>query len=703
MSSTTLDEWDVSRGSCCATVVFWSHVMTSLFRRCYRSAALPGCQLTLAAVMWLATTVGTAWAVDTVWNFGGDLSAAFGTGSMTYRGDTAAVTQFGTTSDFGLPSLFGSTGTDPIMAFPAATPTQGYTVTHNAGAVVNQYTMVWDILYPESSDVAWRSLMQTSQTNSNDGDFFVQNLPWGGVGIGGQYHGVIKPGEWNRVALTRDAGGTWSKYINGGYVGEQNASDSRFALDPTLLLFADENNETRPGYVSSFRFVDSAMSAQEIRQLGGPNAAGAATPGQVIPDPSAVEPGSFTIAVLGDTQNYSQFYPNIYAQQTQWLVDNKSNRNIQFMLHVGDVVNFDDTTQWNNAAAAMSTLDGQLNYAVVPGNHDYANNRAVSQFNQSNRFGPGSPNAAQSTLAGFYPAEPDSRMNTYHTFDVGDEKFLVLALEFGPRDGVVDWAASVADSFPDRRVILLTHAYMYDGGQWFNASVDPNDPQGRTFDQIRDTEVNHVESIYNPKSYGWATGANDGKDLWDKLVKQRENMSLVISGHQFDEFDGFPYKLSQGENGNDVYQLLVDMQNRINGGDGWIRLLEFSPDGTTVTVKSYSPFLDEWSYASDEYFTIQLSPIAPLRPGDYNDDGFVDAADYTVWRNNLGAPAGTLANDVDGGVIGTAQYATWKSNFGMMAGGSSQQQSPVPEPATALMLALAALATSSARPRRNWK
>jgi hypothetical protein len=161
---------------------------------------LPGKIFVLVVVLRLTTTVGTALAVDTVWNFDGDLGAALGASAMTYRGNTATVTQFGTTGDFGLPSLYGSTGTDQIMAFPAATPSQGYTVAHNAGALVNEYTMVWDILYPESSDVAWRSLLQTSVANNNDGDFFVRNLPWGGVGISGQYHGVIKPGEWNRGA-----------------------------------------------------------------------------------------------------------------------------------------------------------------------------------------------------------------------------------------------------------------------------------------------------------------------------------------------------------------------------------------------------------------------------------------------------------------------------------------------------------------------
>ena len=53
--------------------------------------------------------------------------------------------------------------------------------------------------------------------------------------------------------------------------------------------------------------------------------------------------------------------------------------------------------------------------------------------------------------------------------------------------------------------------------------------------------------------------------------------------------------------------------------------------------------------------------------GDFNANNVVDAADYTVWRDRVGAPAGTLPNDVDGGVIGTAQYARWKANFGTHA------------------------------------
>ena len=75
-------------------------------------------------------------------------------------------------------------------------------------------------------------------------------------------------------------------------------------------------------------------------------------------------------------------------------------------------------------------------------------------------------------------------------------------------------------------------------------------------------------------------------------------------------------------------------------------------------------------------------------PGDYNQDGLVDAADYTVWRDHVGAPAGSLANDVDGGVIGAAQYETWKMNFGMATevSGGALATTIVPEPATLLLV-----------------
>ncbi len=77
-------------------------------------------------------------------------------------------------------------------------------------------------------------------------------------------------------------------------------------------------------------------------------------------------------------------------------------------------------------------------------------------------------------------------------------------------------------------------------------------------------------------------------------------------------------------------------------------------------------------------------------PGDYNEDGNVDAADYTVWRDNVGAAAGSLPNDLDGGIIGPAQYLTWQSNFGNSI--SSMSAITVPEPSSGCLLIIGLLA-----------
>ncbi|WP_425395985.1 LamG-like jellyroll fold domain-containing protein [Aeoliella sp.] len=79
----------------------------------------------------------------------------------------------------------------------------------------------------------------------------------------------------------------------------------------------------------------------------------------------------------------------------------------------------------------------------------------------------------------------------------------------------------------------------------------------------------------------------------------------------------------------------------------------------------------------------------PILAGDYNNDGVVNLADYTVWRNNLGAPEGTLDNDPNSGAIGTLQYDIWKANFGQsLSPLSAAAAATVPEPSTLLLLGL---------------
>lgn len=101
--------------------------------------------------------------------------------------------------------------------------------------------------------------------------------------------------------------------------------------------------------------------------------------------------------------------------------------------------------------------------------------------------------------------------------------------------------------------------------------------------------------------------------------------------------------------------------------------------------------------------TLALYAVLPSAGllGDYNNDGNVDAADYTVWRNNVGNPGNTLLNrdPANGtGVVDQNDYNSWKANFGAGGGGSLASAS-VPEPACWMLGFTAFVALCVARQR----
>jgi hypothetical protein len=74
--------------------------------------------------------------------------------------------------------------------------------------------------------------------------------------------------------------------------------------------------------------------------------------------------------------------------------------------------------------------------------------------------------------------------------------------------------------------------------------------------------------------------------------------------------------------------------------------------------------------------------------GDYNHDGTVNAADYTVWRNSVGTA--NLAADGNGDrVIDRADLLVWKNNYGNRGGVGSLHLAPIPEPAAIVLFAAA--------------
>jgi sulfatase modifying factor 1 len=90
-----------------------------------------------------------------------------------------------------------------------------------------------------------------------------------------------------------------------------------------------------------------------------------------------------------------------------------------------------------------------------------------------------------------------------------------------------------------------------------------------------------------------------------------------------------------------------------------------------------------------EGFRVATLAVACTVTGDYNCNGTVDAADYVLWRNG-----GPLQNEFDTpGVVNAADYTAWRARFGQTAGSGSgvSTNAAVPEPATLMLLMLAAL------------
>ncbi len=102
---------------------------------------------------------------------------------------------------------------------------------------------------------------------------------------------------------------------------------------------------------------------------------------------------------------------------------------------------------------------------------------------------------------------------------------------------------------------------------------------------------------------------------------------------------------------------------------------------------------------SQLYTTGVLSvAVAPGVPGEYNNNGTVDAADYVLWRHSLGRSI-TLPSDTTPGAVSQADFDVWRANFGTSSGSGSSlganalvNVAAVPEPSLLVML-LAGLAT----------
>lgn len=283
----------------------------------------------------------------------------------------------------------------------------------------------------------------------------------------------------------------------------------------------------------------------------------------------------FVIPVLPDTQREVNLNQPMIMSQMKWMAEHKDSLNIPIVLHVGDVVDYNNESHYKTASEAFQILDdSKLPYAIALGNHDtnaartdkdhiaigdpHVNVRITEKFNGT------FPIKRFALQKGRF--EKNKSDNAYYLFKAGGLKWLVLTLEFYSRPEPVKWAGKVLAKYPNHNVIVLTHSHLTSQG-----------------------EIATKNSGYGDLS---------PQQIFNQLLSQYPNVLLVLSGH----VGKSAQRVDAGVNGNQIYQILQDYQGEDNGG-GYIRLLEIDTEAKTISAEMFSPFY-MLTKADDSKFTL---------------------------------------------------------------------------------------------------
>lgn len=270
-------------------------------------------------------------------------------------------------------------------------------------------------------------------------------------------------------------------------------------------------------------------------------------------------PRDYTIVLIPDTQYLSQDHPQHFDALSHWIADNKDTRNIELVLHLGDIVNDgDDLEQWEKAAGPLDLLYGLgIPMVTCVGNHDHQGDigdRDTTHYNDYvglDRY-LGSANSGESPRVPWFDGDflqPDRSDNLYLRVDLGGRPTLVLVLEFFPRKAVMAWADQVIEAHPGHEVTVLTHAYLSNDG----VRTRDGDPHG-------------------PATYpGIATDAMSGQRMWDEHLRHHPNIVAVYNGHHITG-PNIAHRCDDADPGNRVFQQFANWQKEPEGGEGRIVL-----------------------------------------------------------------------------------------------------------------------------------
>jgi hypothetical protein len=358
----------------------------------------------------------------------------------------------------------------------------------------------------------------------------------------------------------------------------------------------------------------------------------------------------FTIAVIPDTQNYTDYthqkaegFPfdasDLFLEQMRYVAGRveSAGGDVAFVTALGDMWQhqtlpidpgheargfrrvpsrfFDEilgpptpktrTIEMATVKRGYEMIAGKVPFSVVPGNHDFdalwidaKHPPAPDRPEDASNFGVwhvGGLTNFQSIFSDqsdffrdkpWYVASHDGGGDSAQVFTAGGYRFLHIGLQYDPPNASLTWAASVIDRFRGLPTIISTHNYL--------------DPDGTRL------------AYPGGDSHAVDPDDNNPQMVWEKLIARHDQIFLVLCGHR--TFQG--RSVDRNGFGHEVHQVLSDYQNRrqtakaagidkkdVMIGDGWLRLMTFDMTGATPTVRvrTYSPHYKKFSTELREY------------------------------------------------------------------------------------------------------
>ncbi len=272
--------------------------------------------------------------------------------------------------------------------------------------------------------------------------------------------------------------------------------------------------------------------------------------------PVSEDPYDFSFIWMSDTQYYSETpdWAKYYRDNVKWIVDNEEEQKISYVIHTGDIVDESDQDyQWEEADTNMKVLDNAgIPYGVLAGNHDVDHQKGSYdeywKWFGDDRF------VNQPTFGGSYK----NNMGHYDLISAGGNDFIIVYMGWGLADEEIEWMNEVVKAHPNRKAIIAMHEYLLVSGN--RAPI--------------------ADKVY------------------EKVVLPNPNVFATLSGHYHDaelktdniDDDG------DGVADRKVYQMLADYQGGPEGGQGYIRLMQFDMANDKLHIKTYSPTLNDYNF-----------------------------------------------------------------------------------------------------------